>query len=155
MYVEKLPWKWTAFCVAVYLVMVGRLGVDALPEDLGLWLGVSAAFLLVLVPCVAVPLSKRIYHRIRVDPAAGVLRVGRERIALADVDPRSVQDARVPGRPDALQQGQPRLVGGGWAVPMGMDSVTITTRQGQALTIATHDRGALLEALRRATAAGG
>ncbi|MFB7371849.1 DUF3093 family protein [Streptomyces sp. NPDC056222] len=172
MYVEKLPKTWTVFCVAVYLVMVVRLGVDALPEDTGVWLLVSAAYLLVLVPCIAVPISKAIYHRVRVDPAGGLLRVGRERIPLADVDAGSVHAAMRLVRPragrryaasagavqsplaglQAADRSAPRLVGGGWAVPMGMDSVVVTTRRGERLMIATHDGAALLTAVARALA---
>ncbi|MEU9859741.1 DUF3093 family protein [Streptomyces sp. NPDC047971] len=171
MYVEKLPKTWTVFCVAVYLAMVVRLGVDALPEDTGVWLLVSAAYLLVLVPCIAVPLSKAIYHRVRVDPGRGLLRVGRERIPLTDVDPASVHQALRLVRPrtvrsryltpagtvqsplaglQAVDRDAPRLVGGGWAVPMGMDSVVVRTVRGERLSIATHDGAALLTALDRA-----
>ncbi|MFD9030199.1 DUF3093 family protein [Streptomyces sp. NPDC059567] len=172
MYVEKLPKTWTVFCVAVYLAMVVRLAVDALPEDTGVWLLVSAAYLLVLVPCIAVPISKAIYHRVRVDPGSGLLRVGRERIPLAEVDPASVHAALrlVKPRParryaatagavqsplsglQAADHGAPRLVGGGWAVPMGMDSVVVSTCRGERLAIATHDGAALLTALARALA---
>lgn len=173
MYVEKLPKTWTVFCVAVYLAMVVRLGVDALPEDTDVWLLVSSAYLLVLVPCIAVPISKAIYHRVRVDPGSGLLRVGRERIRLTDLDPVSVQAAlrRVEPRTgrrryttatgavqsplaglQAVDHGAPRLVGGGWAVPMGMDSVVVSTRTGERLSIATHDGAALLTAVARALA---
>jgi hypothetical protein len=166
-YRERLPKTWTVISVGIYLAMVVNLGIDALPDDLGLWLIVSAAFLLVLLPCLAVPLSKAIYHRVAVDGDAGVLRVGRERLALADIDPASVRaalqeptpgvaaryaasaqavDAPVPGL-RAADRGEPRLVGGGWGVPLGMDIVVLTTRGGEELSIATHDRAALLAAL--------
>ncbi|CAL9332556.1 hypothetical protein [Streptomyces sp. enrichment culture] len=167
MYRERLPKTWTLVCVGVYFALVVKLGIDAVPEDTGLWLIVSASFLLVLLPCVAVPISKAVYHRIAIDPARGVLRVGRERLALADLDPASVHaalsepqpataarlvtsaqtiDAPVPGL-RAADRGAPRLVGGGWGAPMGMDVVVIATRDGEALSIATHDRRALLTAL--------
>ncbi|GAA4927087.1 hypothetical protein ACFPM3_08940 [Streptomyces coeruleoprunus] len=173
MYRERLPKTWSVICVCVYLAMVVKLGIGSIPEDTGLWLIVSACFLLVLIPCLAVPLSKAVYHRIVVDPAQGVLRVGRERIALAEIDPASVHgslqdatpgtaqryaasagaiDAPVPGL-RAADRGAPRLVGGGWGVPMGMDSVVVTTRSGEALSIATHDRTAFLNALAAAVAA--
>ncbi|WP_328319012.1 hypothetical protein [Streptomyces sp. NBC_00388] len=171
MYLEKAPKVWSAVCIALYVAGIAYLGVGTLPDEFGLWLGLSALFLLLLLPCLAVPVSKVIYQRIRID--GGILRVGRERIPLTDVDPASVQaalqgalptpaeryatsmaaiDAPVPGLRAAESPG-PRLVGGGWAVPMGMDSVVISTRQGEALTIATRDRSAFLSAL--ATAAAG
>ncbi|MFD3353507.1 hypothetical protein [Streptomyces fradiae] len=167
MYRERLPRTWTAICVGLYLAHVVRLGFDALPEDAGVWLAVSAASLLVLLPCIAVPVSKAVYHRIVVDPDRGVLRVGRERLPLADIDPASVHaalaqpdpaaaarlvasartvDAPVPGL-RASDTGAPRLVGGGWGAPMGMDVVVLATRGGEALSIATHDRKAFLTAL--------
>lgn len=174
MYVEKLPKTWSALCISVYLIGVAYMGFDSIPEDTGPWLIVSALFLvLLLLPCLAVPLSKTVYNRITIDPGRGILRVGRERIPLATVDPASVQaalqleslspaqryaaslgniDAPMPGL-RAAERGAPRLVGGGWSVPMGMDSVVIGTRQGEPLSIATHDRVSFLTALARATTA--
>ncbi|MFG2999287.1 hypothetical protein [Streptomyces sp. NPDC048340] len=170
MYVEKLPRTWSAICIGLYLAGVAAMGVDSIPEDTGPWLAVSAIFLVVLLPCLGVPISKRIYNRIRIDPAQGTLRVGRESFPLASIHPGSVQVAlqqAVPGMAmryatsasaiDGIpglretEWNAPRLVGGGWAVPMGMDSVILTTREGKALTIATHDRTAFLTALARAT----
>ncbi|MGW8328140.1 hypothetical protein ACWGLE_09595 [Streptomyces sp. NPDC055897] len=173
MYVEKLPKTWSAICVCVYLAGVAYMGFDSVPEDTGPWLIVSAVFLLILLPCLAVPISKAVYHRISIDPGPGILRVGRERIPLTTLDPSSVQealqlqspspaqryaaslgniDAPVPGF-RAADRGAPRLVGGGWSVPMGMDSVVIRTRQGEPLSIATHDRVSFLTALARVTSA--
>lgn len=173
MYVEKLPKTWSVLCIGVYLVGVAYLGFESVPEDTGPWLIVSAVFLLILLPCLAVPVSKAIYHRLSIDPGTGILRVGRERIPLASVDPASVEaalqsellspaqryaaslgnvDAPVPGF-RAADRGAPRLVGGGWGVPMGMDSVEIRTHQGEPLSIATHDRVSFLTALARAIGA--
>ncbi|MFE2373918.1 hypothetical protein [Streptomyces sp. NPDC059398] len=170
MYLEKSPKTWSTICVSLYLAGIAYMGVDTIPEEIGLWLGLSALFLLLLLPCLAVPVSKAIYQRIHID--GETLRVGRERIPLATLDPVSVQaalqgaaptpveryaastatiDAPVPGLRSAERAG-PRLVGGGWAVPMGMDSVTISTRQGESLLIATRDRTAFLTALANATA---
>ncbi|GGR73386.1 hypothetical protein GCM10010252_09920 [Streptomyces aureoverticillatus] len=170
-YVEKPTKTWSVICIAVYLVGIAYLGVQSLPEDLGIWLGLCALFLLPLLVCLLVPLSKLVYHRIEVD--ARTLRVGRERIPLAAIDPGSVRAAANEALPGAAQryatslntvdaplpgfraadQGNPRLVGGAWGVPMGMDSVVIGTRQGERLTIATRDRAAFLAALSHATAA--
>ncbi|WP_405944082.1 hypothetical protein [Streptomyces sp. NBC_00932] len=170
MYLEKSPKTWSAICIALYLVGIAYLGADTIPDEIGLWLGLSALFLVVLLPCLAVPISKAVYQRIRID--GETVRVGRERIPLAEVDPASVQaalqgavptpmeryatstaaiDAPAPGLRAAERSG-PRLVGGGWAVPMGMDSVTISTRQGELLLIATRNRTAFLTALANGTA---
>ncbi|MFJ6798525.1 hypothetical protein [Streptomyces sp. NPDC091268] len=171
MYIEKLPKTWSAICIGLYLAGIGYMAVDTLPEDFGTWLVVSALFLLVLVPCLGVPISKFVYHRIRIDPERGTLRVGRELIPLADLDPASVQaaraavplttaeryaaslaavDAPLPGL-RAKDRGGPRLVGGAWGVPAGMDTVTLADRRGAALLIATRDRTAFLTALAAAT----
>ncbi|MFD9069422.1 DUF3093 family protein [Streptomyces lasiicapitis] len=170
-YVEKPTKTWSVICIAVYLVGIAYMGVGTLPKDLGIWLGMCALFLLPLLICLLVPLSKWIYHRIELD--AQTLRVGRERIPLVVIDPRSVQAAAGEALPGAAQRyatslntvdaplpgfraadhGNPRLVGGAWGLPMGMDSVVIGTRQGERLTIATRDRAAFLAALFHATAA--
>jgi len=164
-YVEKVPKTWSAICISVYLIGMVYMGIDTLPDQFGLWLGMWALFLLLLLPCLLVPISKFIYHRIQIDNET--LRVGRERIALASIDSASVLaagqeatltaaeryarslntvDAPVPGL-RAKDQGNPRLVGGGWAVPMGMDSVVIATRNRESLVIATRDSAAFLHAL--------
>ncbi|MGW3498348.1 hypothetical protein [Streptomyces sp. NPDC001020] len=95
-----------------------------------------------------------IYNRVQID--AQTLRVGRERFALVYIDPFSVQEAAAQtGIPAGALNGNghsnARLVGGGWAVPMGMGSVVIRTRQGAGLCIATRDRTAFLAALAQAT----
>ncbi|MET9253179.1 DUF3093 family protein [Streptomyces sp. NPDC003717] len=156
-YREKTPKTWSGLCIAVYVAGIAYMGVGTIPDEFGLWLGLSALFLLLLLPCLAVPLSKVIYNRIRIE--AGTLRVGRERIPLAAVDPVSVQTAAQSAVPTVPQQyaasltdhAHARLVGGGWGVPMGMDSVVIRTRQGEQLRIATRDRAAFLTALTQAT----
>ncbi|WP_329167402.1 hypothetical protein OG709_20955 [Streptomyces sp. NBC_01267] len=173
MYAEKLPKIWSAVCIGLYLIGISYLGKDTIPDEIGLWLGLSALFLIVLVPCLGVPISKAIYHRVRIED--GILRVGRERIPVSDVDPASVHAAIQSAEPipaqqcassmssidapaasfRAVERKAPRLVGGGWAVPMGMDSVAISNRRGEPLLIATRDRAAFLTALSNATAAPG
>ncbi|MEU3841745.1 hypothetical protein AB0E88_17150 [Streptomyces sp. NPDC028635] len=162
LYEEKIPKTWLAITTVLYLAGVAAMGAGSLPDDFGLWLGLSAMFLvLIWVPFNAVPLSKYFFNRIQVD--AQTLRVGRERIALADLDPAGVYAASQQAVPTAPQRYatslntnapvQARLVGGGWSVPMGMDSVVLTTRRGEALTIATRDRTAFLTALGSAVGA--
>ncbi|MEW2266362.1 DUF3093 family protein [Streptomyces sp. NPDC047853] len=167
-YVEKTPKTWSAICIAAYAAGMAYMGLDTIPDEFGLWLGMCALFLLLLLPCLAVPFSKFVYHRIQVDEET--LRVGRERIPLTALDPASVQaaaqatyptlreqyatslnavDAPVPGLRTA-DHGEPRLVGGGWSVPMGMDSVVLRTHGAEPLRVATRDRTAFLTALAHA-----
>lgn len=169
LYTEKMPKTWSVLCIAAYLAGIGYMGIDTIPDNIGLWLGLCALFLLVLLPCLAVPISKFIYHRIQID--AQKLRVGREHIPLAGLDPASIEaaaldvhtaaqrharslatiNAPLPGPRSTDQGGTPRLVGGGWGVPMGMSTVVIRTWQGGQLSIATRDRATFLAALRQAT----
>lgn len=172
MYIEKQPKTWSYICIGLYLAGITAMGVKSIPQDTGTWLLLSALFLLlVLVPFLGVPISKFVYHRIRIDPALGTLRVGREVIALADLDPASVQAARAEAPLTAAERyaaslsavdapvrglrakdrGRPRLVGGAWGVPAGMDTVTLTNRRGESLLIATRNRPAFLAALAPAT----
>ncbi|GGL73672.1 hypothetical protein GCM10010129_16620 [Streptomyces fumigatiscleroticus] len=144
LYEEKIPKTWLSITTVLYVAGIAAMAVGTVPDEFGLWLGLSVMFLvLIYLPFNAVPLSKYIYHRIQVD--GRTLRVGRERIALADLDPASVHAAAEQAVPPG--HGNARLVGGGWGVPMGMDSVVVTTRRGEALAIATRDRTAFLSAL--------
>ncbi|MBT2451330.1 hypothetical protein J7F03_30525 [Streptomyces sp. ISL-43] len=174
MHIEKQPKTWSYICIGLYVAGIAYMGVETIPEDTGIWLILSSAFLVLgLLPFLGVPISKFIYHRIRINPELGTLRVGRELIPLADLDPASVQaaraevpltaaeryaaslsavDAPVPGL-RAKDQGRARLVGGAWGVPAGMDTVTLANRRGEPLLIATRDRNAFLTALATATPA--
>ncbi|MDT0395855.1 MULTISPECIES: hypothetical protein [Streptomyces] len=167
-YREKLPRRWTVVTVAVLAVWVAYQGSVLLPEDSTVWfviLGFSAFFALVFN---AVPFSKRIYHRIRLSD--GQLTVGRETIAVDSLAVESVREAREQPtdaefasslasrsreelaelRRASSATASPRLLGGGWSVPMGMDQIVVETVRGESLLIATHDREALLDALTRA-----
>ncbi|MFJ2951770.1 hypothetical protein ACIO8H_29725 [Streptomyces sp. NPDC087226] len=167
-YREKLPRRWTVVTVAVLAVWVAYQGSVLLPEDSTVWfviLGFSVFFALVFN---AVPFSKRIYHRIRLSD--GQLTVGRETIAVDSLAVESVREAREQPtdaefasslasrsreelaelRRASSATASPRLLGGGWSVPMGMDQIVVETVRGESLLIATHDREALLDALTRA-----
>ncbi|MGP3967057.1 hypothetical protein [Streptomyces sp. 6N223] len=174
MYRERGPKTWSVVCVSLYVAAVAATGVAALPENPGAWLAVSGLYVFALVPLLIVPISKYVYHRI--DLAPDTLRVGRERIPVADIDPRSVRTqlrrATENGGASVLRnvatsmnsgftfRGRnvadkrlPRLVGGAWAVPMGMGSVAIANRRGQQLLIATRHPEEFLRALAEATEA--
>lgn len=168
-YKELPPKTWATICVSAYLVGVVATGAATLPDDIGACLALSLIYLVVLVPFLGVPISKLIYHRIQLTP--DTLRVGRERIPVMELDAASIRAAQGAGAPPlaervarslstndvpvpglrASDHGAPRLVGGAWGVPMGMDSVVIATRQGQQLAIVTRNRTGLLAALVEAT----
>ncbi|MFI0028026.1 hypothetical protein ACH4M8_01645 [Streptomyces albidoflavus] len=167
-YEEKLPRRWTIGTLVVLTAWVVWQGTKLLPENSTVWfviLGSSALFAVVFN---GVPFSKRRYHRIRLRD--GHLTVGRETIPVASLTPESIREAREQpsaselmaflksSTPEELAEmrrrsretGPPRLVGGAWAVPLGMEEFVVETEEGEALLIATHDRERLLEALNRA-----
>lgn len=167
-YEEKLPKRWTIATVVVLAAWVAYQGSILLPDDSTVWfvmLGFSTFLALVFN---AVPISKRIYHRIRVRD--GRLTVGRETFAVESLSVDSLREAREQPtdaefvaslasrsreelaelRRSSRATKPPRLMGGGWSVPMGMDQIVVDTVQGESLLIATHDREALLDALTRA-----
>lgn len=168
MYQERIPKVWLTICASTYVVGVVWMVVDAGGDDVGVLLGMAGLFFLVLLAFVSVPVSKYFYNRIALTPE--FLRVGRERIPLAELEPASVAAGladvvpspvrRVAQTVDGVgmpavgprpENRGPRLVGGGWAVPGGMDSVVLHKRDGEALLIATRDRPAFLSALAHAT----
>ncbi|MFB6599726.1 hypothetical protein [Streptomyces diastaticus] len=167
-YREEPPRAWTRICLVAYAGWAAYQALQLLPDDLTAWLVVCAMSSLLLLCLLAVPLSKRLYHRIHLD--GGELRVGRERLPVASLTPVSLAAAaNEPGRaglreyrasltPDQLREARrrsnaltrPRLVGGAWAVPLGMEELVVETAEGASLVIATRDRAGLLRALTRA-----
>ena len=167
-YVEKLPRRWTIATVAVLAVWIAYQGSILLPEDGTVWFVILGFSVLLALVFNAVPISKRIYHRIHVRD--GRLTVGRETIAVESVTADSLREAREQPtdaefvaslasrsreelaelRRKSRATKPPRVMGGGWSVPMGMDQIVVDTVQGESLLIATHDREALLDALTRA-----
>ncbi|MET9362936.1 hypothetical protein ABZX93_18725 [Streptomyces sp. NPDC006632] len=65
-YTEKVPMAWSGSCVGGCLAAVAYMGVDSIPQDTGVWLIVSALFLLLPLPRLAVPISRAIHNRISV-----------------------------------------------------------------------------------------
>ncbi|GFH80188.1 MULTISPECIES: hypothetical protein [Streptomyces diastaticus group] len=171
-YQEDPPRTWTRICLAAYALWAAYQAFQLLPDERTAWLVVCAMSLLLLLCLLAVPLSKRLYHRIRL--ADGELRVGRERLPVASLTLVSLTAAaHEPGRaglreyrasltPDQLKEARrrtnaltrPRLVGGAWAVPVGMEELVVETVEGASLAIATRDRAGLLGALTRARGEG-
>jgi hypothetical protein len=167
-YREKLPRRWIIATSAVLAGWVAYQGSILLPEDSTVWIIILGFSVFLALVFNAVPISKRIYHRIHVRD--GQLTVGRETIAVESLALASLREAReqptdaeftaslasrsreelaeLRRRSHAVRA--PRLVGGGWSVPMGMDQIVVETVQGESLLIATHDREALLDALARA-----
>lgn len=97
----------------------------------------------------------------RVTLTRSTLRVGRERLPVADLDPvgaRAVDrnhpslSARVRASAGDLHLPRMRVegvryLGGSYGTPYGMDSVTLPLRDGSGVRFYTRDRGALLTAL--------
>ncbi|MER7401691.1 hypothetical protein ABT373_04180 [Streptomyces sp. NPDC000070] len=167
-YEEKLPRRWMIATAVVLAIWVAYQASILLPEDSTVWfviLGFSTILALVFN---GVPISKRIYNRIHIRD--GWLTVGRERIPVESLTVDSLREAREQPtdaeyvasltsrsreelaelRRRSRAIGPPRIMGGGWSVPMGMDEIVVQTAQGESLLIATHHREALVDALMRA-----
>lgn len=91
--------------------------------------------------------SVNLYGTIELDQE--VLRVGRERVPVRDIDRRSVLQlaAAPPGRRQAPGRRANRPTGGAYALPLGVGSVPIPLRDGRELLVQTRDRAGLLAAL--------
>jgi DUF3093 family protein len=144
-YEERLPKAWSVTCLTAFAAGVVWTGTQTLPDGIGAFLALTCAYLFVLVPLLGVPISKRRYHRIQL--TTEVLRVGRERLPVADLDPASI------GAPYEPAGSEPRLVGGAYGPPLGWSSVVVRTRRGEPLVICTRDPDALLAALAQVTGA--
>ncbi|MFD5909592.1 hypothetical protein ACFWHL_12860 [Streptomyces massasporeus] len=167
-YTEPLPRRWMIATTVVLAVWIVYQASVLLPEDSTVWFVVLACSMLLALVFNAVPISKRIYNRIRVQE--GRLTVGRETILVESLTVGSLRDARdqptdaefvaalasrsreelAELRQSSRATRPPRIVGGGWSVPMGMDQIVVETAEGESLLIATHHRAALLDALLRA-----
>ncbi|MEU6681998.1 hypothetical protein [Streptomyces sp. NPDC046832] len=168
MYTEQLPRRWMIATTVVLAVWMAYQAIVLLPEDSTVWFVVLAFSMLLVLVFNAVPISKRIYNRIRVQE--GRLTVGRETIPVESLTVGSLQEARdqptdaefvaslasrsreelAELRRSSRAARPPRIMGGGWSVPMGMDQIVVETAEGESLLIATHHREALLDALLRA-----
>jgi hypothetical protein len=168
MYAEQMPRRWMIATTVVLAVWVAYQASVLLPEDSTVWFVVLGFSTLMVLVFNAVPISKRIYNRIRVQ--GGRLTVGRETIPVESLTVGSLREARdqptdaefvasLASRPLRRSSASssrdrearpPRIMGGGWSVPMGMDQIVVQTAEGESLLIATHHREALLDALLRA-----
>ncbi|MYS95002.1 MULTISPECIES: hypothetical protein [Streptomyces] len=167
-YEEKLPRRWMIATAMVLAIWVAYQASILLPQDSTVWfviLGFSTILALIFN---AVPISKRIYNRIHIRD--GRLTVGRETIPVESLTVDSLREAREQPtdaefvasltsrsreelaelRRRSRETRPPRIMGGGWSVPMGMDQIVVQTAQGESLLIATHHREALVDALMRA-----
>lgn len=98
--------------------------------------------------------SVNLYGTIELDQE--VLRVGRERVRVRDIDRDSVERlaTTAPGRrartPDATSPARPtRPAGGAYALPLGVGAVSVTLRDGREVALGTRDRAGLVQALLR------
>ncbi|MFH9713079.1 hypothetical protein ACH4MW_37615 [Streptomyces luteogriseus] len=167
-YTEQLPRRWMIATTMVLAIWIAYQASILLPEDSTVWFVVLGFSTLMVLVFNAVPISKRIYNRIRVQ--GGRLTVGRETIPVESLTVGSLREARdqptdaefvaslasrsreelAELRRSGRATRPPRIMGGGWSVPMGMDQVVVETAEGESLLIPTHHREALLDALLRA-----
>jgi hypothetical protein len=138
--------SWRPFwAIAAFLVLL--LGLSfALPGAEVPVLVWVIAFVAVLGVVAATTMSARRVWTVRVDrdgPDAS-LSVGRERVALADVDAehlRAVRAARA-----GADAGAP-VLGGGWSVPRGRTGLPLRLTDGRTVLVPTRDPAALVAAL--------
>jgi hypothetical protein len=84
-------------------------------------------------------LSARRVWTVRVD--AGGLTVGRERVALADIDTDHLREVD-----SGVDAGAP-VLGGGWSLPRGRTGLPLKLADGRTVLVPTRDPTALYEAL--------
>jgi len=138
--------SWRPFwAIAAFLVLL--LGLDlALPGadvPAPVWV---LAFVAVLGVVGGTTLSARRVWTVRVDrdgPDAALV-VGRERIALADVDAGHLRAVRAGEA--GVDAGAP-VLGGGWSVPRGRTGLPLRLNDGRTLLVPTRDPAALVAAL--------
>ncbi|SFO99954.1 hypothetical protein SAMN05660464_1880 [Geodermatophilus dictyosporus] len=108
-----------------------------------LWL---VAVVAVLGIAAAVCLAARRAWTVRVDPGGpdGALSVGRERVALADVDAAHLRAVRRGAA--GVDAGAP-VLGGGWSVPRGRTGLPLRLADGRTVLVPTCDPAALGTAL--------
>lgn len=135
---------WTAWAALMLWMIVnewtehGELSLDA-------YAILGPLFLLIFSIPGLTSYSKRRYHSITLTEET--LRVGRETVRTADIDPG-------PHAEEGAEPARVRLMGGAYDVPLGMDSVVIKTRQGDYLQIATRHPERLSQALNGLTVQG-
>ncbi|SDC12847.1 hypothetical protein SAMN05660690_0630 [Geodermatophilus telluris] len=115
-------------------------GIDVPPP---LW---ALAALAVPGVVAAVCLAARRAWTVRVDPGGpdGALSVGRERVALADVDAAHLRAVREGTA--GVDAGAP-VLGGGWTVPRGRSGLPLRLADGRTVLVPTRDPAALGTAL--------
>ncbi|WP_106247300.1 hypothetical protein [Allonocardiopsis opalescens] len=157
---ERMPLAWTLLCLSGYAAGITWMWVDLdAPDhqDLTAWLLISGVLLLFPVaPLLIEPAMKFRYNRITLTPE--VLRVGRHRVAVAELLPGRTASA-APGAPPpapfraaARQPGRLLRLGGRpqWSgAPMGWTTVFIPTTRDDVLAIASRRPERLTAALSR------
>ena len=138
--------SWRPFwAIAAFLVLLLGLSL-ALPGAAVPALVWVVAFVAVLGVVAATTMSARRVWTVRVDrdgpdPA---LTVGRERVALADVDAGHLRAVRAGAA--GVDAGAP-VLGGGWSVPRGRTGLPLRLTGGRTVLVPTRDPAALVAAL--------
>ena len=138
--------SWRPFwLVAAFLVVL--IGLDlALPgADVPAWVWALCVVAVLGVVGVGVLSARRIWTvRVDADGPEAALSVGRERVALADVDAahlRAVREGEA-----GVDAGAP-VLGGGWSVPKGRTGLPLKLADGRTVLVPTRDPAALSTAI--------